>query len=76
MVIGIVRGKEATQKKIAEELGERPNVHILYADLTKYDTIKAAAEETAEITSGSLDYIIANGAYNSLFDAYYPVGVL
>ncbi|KAK6209084.1 hypothetical protein LQW54_006684 [Pestalotiopsis sp. IQ-011] len=76
LVIGLVREKEAAQQKIASELGEHPNVHIVYADLTQYDTIKAAAEDTAEITGGRLDYIIANGAYNSLLDAYYAVGVL
>ncbi|GAP88220.1 putative short chain dehydrogenase [Rosellinia necatrix] len=76
LVVGIVRGKAATEKKVAEEIGSRPNIHIVYADLTKYETIKAAAEETAKITGGSLDYLIANGAYNSLFDAYYPVSVI
>ena len=39
-VVGLVRDKPATEKKISEELGERPNIHILRADLTSYADLK------------------------------------
>ena len=35
-----------------------------------------AVAETSKITGGTLDYLIANAAYVSEFDAYDPIGVL
>jgi hypothetical protein len=42
-VVGIVRNKAATVDKISkdEELKGRSNIHILEADLTSYDALKA-----------------------------------
>lgn len=77
MVIGLVRDKAATEKKIESELGTRPNVHILHADLTKYATLKQAVVNTAEIVGDrGVDYLVANGALVSSFDQYDNIGTL
>ncbi|KAK2011565.1 short chain dehydrogenase [Colletotrichum eremochloae] len=77
LVIGLVRDKTGTEKKVAAELGNRPNVHILHADLTKYASLKQAAADTAEIVGErGVDYLITNGALVPLFDAYGPIGDL
>ncbi|KAF2682326.1 NAD(P)-binding protein [Lentithecium fluviatile CBS 122367] len=75
-VIGIVRNKPATDKRVAEELTERSNITILQADMTDYDAIKKAAQDSAKITGGSIDYIIANAALVSQWDAYDGIGTL
>ncbi|KAI2618207.1 NAD(P)-binding protein [Hypoxylon sp. NC1633] len=75
-VIGIVRDKPTTDKRVAEELKGRSNIHILKADVTDYDALKKAAEESAAILGGSLDYLLANAGYVSNFDAYDPIGAL
>ncbi|KAL4925425.1 uncharacterized protein BDV17DRAFT_294487 [Aspergillus undulatus] len=75
-VIGLVRNKPATDKRVAEELSDRTNVHILQADITDLQALKAAAVETAQITGGGLDYLIGNGAFLSTDDAYDPISVL
>ncbi|KAI1819498.1 NAD(P)-binding protein [Xylaria intraflava] len=70
-VIGIVRNKPATDKKVAEELGGRNNIHILgITDLTAAGDLKRAATETASITGGALDYLIANAGHVTGFDAF------
>ncbi|KAI8960365.1 NAD(P)-binding protein [Daldinia sp. FL1419] len=69
VVIGLVRNKEATEKKVASEIG-RSNIHILHGDLDDYESLKKSAEETAKITGGGLDYLIANGAYLSGVTAF------
>ncbi|KAK8075821.1 hypothetical protein PG997_010484 [Apiospora hydei] len=78
IVIGTVRDKAATLKKVSEDadLKDRSNIHLLEVDLTNYEALKRAAEDAAKITGGSLDYLIANAAYVSEFDAYDPIGVL
>ncbi|KAI0844098.1 putative short chain dehydrogenase [Daldinia vernicosa] len=78
IVIGIVRDRPATVKKISEDttLKGRSNIYILEADVTNHDALKRAATETAGITGGSLDYLIGNAGYISHFDAYEPLGVL
>lgn len=77
LVVGIVRDKAGTEKKVAAELGDRSNVHILHGDLTDYASLKQAAAETAEIVGErGIDYLVANGAYPSQFDAYDPIGAL
>ncbi|OIW26876.1 NAD(P)-binding protein [Coniochaeta ligniaria NRRL 30616] len=77
-VIGLVRDKPATDKKVAEDpdLKGRSNIHILEADVAKYNDLQNAAAHTANITGGSLDYIIANAAFLTQFDAYDPIGKL
>ncbi|KAK6221162.1 hypothetical protein QIS74_04891 [Colletotrichum tabaci] len=77
LFVGLVRDKAATEKKVAAELGDRPNVHIIHADLTKYESLKQAAAVTAEIVGDrGIDYLVANGALVPHFDAYAPIGVL
>ncbi|KAL2820561.1 NAD(P)-binding protein [Aspergillus cavernicola] len=75
-VVAIVRDKSATEKRVLEELNARPNIHVLHANLTDYNSLKAAAEESGKITGGSLDYLIANAGLISAFDRYDPIGVL
>ncbi|KAL6797457.1 hypothetical protein GGI42DRAFT_362116 [Trichoderma sp. SZMC 28013] len=75
-VVGLVRDKTATEQAIAQELPGRSNIHILQADITDYDAVKNAVAATGQITGGALDYLIANAAYVSEFDAYDPIGVL
>ncbi|OTB02393.1 hypothetical protein M426DRAFT_13538 [Hypoxylon sp. CI-4A] len=67
IVIGLVRDKASAEKKVAAEIG-RSNIHILHGDVDSYESLKKAAEETAKITGGKLDYIIANAAYLSQKD--------
>ncbi|RYP83992.1 hypothetical protein DL769_001248 [Monosporascus sp. CRB-8-3] len=59
VVIGIVRDKEATEKRVQSEL-KRTNIHIIQGDLVSYESLTKAAEDTSKITGGSLDYLIAN----------------
>jgi NAD(P)-dependent dehydrogenase (short-subunit alcohol dehydrogenase family) len=91
-VIGLVRSKFSTEQKMKEELSERSNIHIVQADITDYAALQvstpnrrkdsantltqAAVAETANITGGGLDYLIANAGVVSHFDAYDPIGVL
>ncbi|KAL2760350.1 hypothetical protein ACRALDRAFT_1067078 [Sodiomyces alcalophilus JCM 7366] len=77
-IVGLVRNKPTTDKKISEDpdLKDRTNIHILEADVTDYDALKKAAADTAEITGGSLDYLIANAGLVSPLDAYDPIGLL
>ena len=77
LVVGLVRDKVATEKKMAAELGDRSNLHILHADLTSYASQKQAAADTAKIVGErGIDYLVANGAFLSHFDAYDPIGAL
>ena len=77
LVVGLVRDKAATEKKVAAELGDRSNVHILHADLTSYASLKQAAADTAKIVGErGIDYLVANGAFLSLFDAFAPIDAL
>ncbi|ROW11950.1 hypothetical protein VPNG_05210 [Cytospora leucostoma] len=63
-VIGLVRNVAATKKRVSEELKDaRGQIHILHVDLDDYDSIKNAAAETASITGGAIDYLVANAAY-------------
>ncbi|WYZ44934.1 hypothetical protein EsH8_VIII_000250 [Colletotrichum jinshuiense] len=75
IVIGLVRDKENTKKKVTTEL-KRDNVHILQADVTDYDAMKKAIADISEITGGSLDYVIANAAFISTWSAYDGISVL
>jgi hypothetical protein len=44
--------------------------------MTNYAALKKAATDTATITGGCLDYVIANAGYVSQFDAYDGIEVL
>ncbi|KAI0505860.1 hypothetical protein F5B22DRAFT_489952 [Xylaria bambusicola] len=76
LVVGIARDKAATVKKVSEELAGRSNIHILQGDITDYDSIKKAVEDTATLTGGALDFLVANAAYVSQWDAYDSLGTL
>jgi len=58
-VFGIVRNP-ATAKELTS-LG-RSNVHVLQTSITDHKGLKAAAEQVAKVTGGSLDYLINNAA--------------
>jgi len=77
LVVGLVRDKNGTEKKVAAELGSRSNIHILYGDLVNYASLKQAAADTSKIVGDrGVDYLIGNGAYMSDFDAYDPIGAM
>ncbi|KAF3034671.1 hypothetical protein E8E12_003311 [Didymella heteroderae] len=77
LVIGLARDKNATEKKVAGEFGDRANVYILTGDLASYESLKLAAAETAKIVGDrGIDYLVASGGYLPLFDAFGPIGGL
>ncbi|KAF2870607.1 hypothetical protein BDV95DRAFT_574221 [Massariosphaeria phaeospora] len=75
-VIGLVRNKPATEKRVAEELSGRTNITILHGDLVDYSSLEKAAADTAAITGGSIDYLIANAAQVTEYDAYRSIDSL
>jgi NAD(P)-dependent dehydrogenase (short-subunit alcohol dehydrogenase family) len=75
-IIGLVRDKSATDKKVSEELSERSNIHILEGELTDYDGLVKAVAQVAEISGGIVDYLVSNAAFPSHFDAFSPIGPL
>ncbi|PHH86368.1 hypothetical protein CDD83_10353 [Cordyceps sp. RAO-2017] len=75
-VIGLVRDKPSTDKRVADELKAPSNVHVLQADITDYSSLEKAVAAVSEITGGSLDYLVANAGFVSTWDAYDPIGVL
>ncbi|KAG6359405.1 hypothetical protein INS49_012926 [Diaporthe citri] len=68
-VVGIVRNKTSTDKRVAEELSGRSNITILEADLT-------TAESSVAVTGGKVDYIIANAGYVPTWDMWDGLDVL
>ncbi|EAT82256.1 hypothetical protein SNOG_09921 [Parastagonospora nodorum SN15] len=77
LIVGLVRDKATTEKKVAAELGDRSNVHILHADLTNYASLKQAAADTAEIVGErGIDYLVANGGIVPYLDGFGPIGAL
>jgi len=68
IVIGLVRNKADTEKKVAED--GLKNVHILQADMVDVPALRKAAEETAKITGGGLDMLINNAAYMSQLSGF------
>ena len=77
LVVGLVRDQASTKEIVIAEIGERPNIHILSGDLTSHASLKQAAAETTEIVGErGVDYLIGNGAFPSLFDAFDPIGAL
>ncbi|XXH01302.1 hypothetical protein Hte_007658 [Hypoxylon texense] len=73
IVIGLVRDKASTEKKVAAEIG-RSNIHILHGDLVDYESLKKAAEDTSKITGGKLDYLIANAAFLTRYSGFKTFG--
>ncbi|KAH7140877.1 hypothetical protein EDB81DRAFT_843906 [Dactylonectria macrodidyma] len=75
-VVGLVRNKTSTLESLDPEMKQRSNLHILQADITDYDALKASVDEVSEITGGSLDYVIANAAFVSTYSAWDSLGQL
>ncbi|KAL6238511.1 hypothetical protein BDW75DRAFT_227941 [Aspergillus navahoensis] len=75
-VIALVRNKAGTEKRIAQELAGRTNIHVIQADLNDYSTLETAAAETSKVTGGSLDYLIANAAFLTTYDQFDSFGTL
>ena len=69
-----MRDPAGTKKKVTAELPGRSNIHILAGDLTDYDSLKSAADETSAITGGGLDYLIANAAFMTSVDGFCAIG--
>ncbi|PGH07981.1 hypothetical protein GX51_01421 [Blastomyces parvus] len=74
LVIGLVRNKAAAEEKVTKELPGR-NIRIIQADLTDYDSLKQAAEEVAQLSSG-VDMLIANACLHSEWSRFHSVDVL
>ncbi|KAI0419651.1 NAD(P)-binding protein [Xylaria grammica] len=75
-VVGLVRNTSATEARVIKGLGQRSNIHIIHGDLDNHESLKKAAVDTATITGGDLDYLIANAGYISYWDSYDPIGKL
>jgi hypothetical protein len=75
-VVGLVRDKTSTEKKVSEELPGRKNIHIVQADMSDFASLKKAVDDTAAITGGALDYVIANAALMSPWSNYRTFGSL
>ncbi|KAF2430597.1 NAD(P)-binding protein [Tothia fuscella] len=61
VVIGLVRNKIVTDERLAKD-GIK-TVTIIEADVTSFAALQKAAEETAKLTGGRLDYLINNAAF-------------
>lgn len=68
VVIGLVRNKAATDEKVQKD--GLKNVHIIQADVVDIPALKKAAEETTQLTGGSLDVLINNAAFISDTSAF------
>jgi NAD(P)-dependent dehydrogenase (short-subunit alcohol dehydrogenase family) len=51
IVVGIVRNKASTDKRVAEELRERSNITIVEADLTNFNSIRVGTPMSTCIRS-------------------------
>lgn len=63
IVIGTARNPESTIERVKKDGLER--VTILQADLSDITSLKRSVSEVSQLTGGSLDYLIVNGAYLS-----------
>jgi NAD(P)-dependent dehydrogenase (short-subunit alcohol dehydrogenase family) len=59
IVFALVRTPEKATK-LQELATERPNIHILKADVTDFKSLSEAAEATSKVTGGKLDVLIHN----------------
>ncbi|KAK1979557.1 short-chain dehydrogenase [Colletotrichum cereale] len=76
IVVGTVRNRTVVEKKISDELGSRPNVHVVELEMTSYESIENSVDVVSEIIGGKLDYIIANAGYISDWSGFDPIGKL
>lgn len=62
-VVGLVRNLASTKARL---MGDNlSQVHLLEADMTDHIALGVAATDLSNITNGSLDVLIINGAYNN-----------
>jgi len=61
-VFALVRNK--SKANFLEPVAERPNVHVVQADVVSAEQLQQAAKEVAAITGGPLDVLIANAGAN------------
>ena len=61
VVIGTARTPTAVNAKLAAD--GINGVHVVQADMIDQKSLQAAAAEIAELTDGTVDYLIVNGAY-------------
>ncbi|KAE8823867.1 hypothetical protein P3342_012494 [Pyrenophora teres f. teres] len=77
LIVGLVRNKDAAEKKMKEEFPNRSNIHILHADLSNHASLKQAADDTAKIVGDrGIDVLLANAGLVSYFDGFRPIGDL
>ncbi|KAJ8612772.1 hypothetical protein MRB53_037243 [Persea americana] len=69
-IFALVRDPKSSPKLI--KLAEKSNVHIIPGDLNSLSQLQAAAKSVSEITGGSLDILINNGAYLDTANAAIP----
>ncbi|KAL6806256.1 hypothetical protein GGI42DRAFT_367049 [Trichoderma sp. SZMC 28013] len=60
-IVGLVRNPDAVEAKLAYD--SIRNVNIIKADLTDHKSLSAAVAKTADLTGGSVDYLIINGVH-------------
>ncbi|KAL1983774.1 hypothetical protein VTN96DRAFT_9946 [Rasamsonia emersonii] len=70
-VIGLVRNKAATEKRLAAD--NITNVLLVRADITDVKALHLAADEVSNITGGSLDVLINNAGISSQRSAFKTV---
>ncbi|KAF2828601.1 NAD(P)-binding protein [Ophiobolus disseminans] len=73
-VIGLVRNIADTNAKVAPL--NRNNIHIIEGDMKDYESLKKTVESVSAITSGTLDYIIANAGLVPTWSQFDPFSVL
>jgi len=71
VVIALARTPE--NAKGLQEIKGNKNLHIFKADITDPTSLKAAAEETAKVTGGSLDVLINNAALQNNPQSYHTL---
>ncbi|KAI0161217.1 NAD(P)-binding protein [Xylariaceae sp. FL1272] len=75
VVVGLVRDKASTDKKVLAELN-RPNIHIVEADLVDRAALEKSVASVSAIVNGSLDYVIANAGLVPQWGGFDSIGVL
>ncbi|KAB8227148.1 NAD(P)-binding protein [Aspergillus alliaceus] len=68
IVIGLVRNKSATQKRLVTD--NLTNIYLVCADITDAKSLRTVAEQVGNITGGSLDILINNAAILTVSSAF------
>ncbi|KAH7024864.1 uncharacterized protein B0I36DRAFT_251351 [Microdochium trichocladiopsis] len=73
IVIGLVRNKTKMAGRIAKELSDRTNVHVVECELADYESLAASVEPVSQILNGGpLDYLMANAGMGSKWFTFKP----